>query len=286
VGSTSNAIGGAAAIAALLVLGCRSSSDPSDPPVARAFEQVLYWSDLRQVVPMDLAPEDSAAFAKRYINDWVLEQVVLQRARKEMGPDDLDIEARIEAYRNSLVTYAYEEALVAQKLDTVVSGAEVQKYYTDNEKNFLLKDNIVRVRWFKVREDDRSTLRKVESLWRSGSDKDRHELEVWLARNGSTIFDSREDWLPFTELLQQVPLEVDNPTDWIPRNRMVMARDSVNTYFVELLEHRLGDAVSPLPMVEDRIRSILVNQRKQKLIERMRQDLYTNALEAHEVEVY
>jgi len=272
--------------AALLSSGCRPGPDPSDPPVARAYEEQLYWSDLRQVVPLEASPEDSAALAARFIDNWVREQVVLHRAKQELTPDRSDIEARIEAYRNSLITFAYEEALVAQKLDTAVGRAEIERYYAENEKNFLLKDNIVRVRWFKVREDDRAILRRLEGWWRSGREADRHDLEVWLASHGSTIFDSRDGWVPFSELLQEVPLEVDNPTDWIPRNGKAMARDSMSTYFVELVEHRLSDAVSPLPMVEDRIRSIILNQRKQQLIEHMRQDLYTNALNAHEVEVY
>jgi hypothetical protein len=98
--------------------------------------------------------------------------------------------------------------------------------------------------------------------------------------------DSRDRWVPFTELLQQVPLEVTNPTDWIPRNDMVMAKDSVGTYFVEFLDHRMSEGISPLALVEDRIRSIIINQRKLQLIERMRQDLYTYAVDKHEVEVY
>lgn len=235
---------------------------------------------------MDASPEDSAGIAARFVEEWLREQVVLHRAALELGTEMPDLEARIEAYRRSLISYAYEEALVAQKLDTVVHRAELERFYQENQKNFLLKDNIVRARWFKVREDDRATLRRVETWWRSDKDKDRHDLEIWLASHGSTINDTKEGWLPFTELLEQVPLEVANPTDWIPRHDMVMAKDSVGTYFVEILEHRMSEGISPLTLVEDRIRSIIINQRKLQLIERMRQDLYTYAVDKHEVEVY
>ena len=91
--------------------------------------------------------------------------------------------------------------------------------------------------------------------------------------------------MPFTEVLAQVPLEVDNPTDWLPRQGKVMARDSVNTYFVEFLEHRLSDGLSPFPLVRERIRAILLNQRKLQLIERMRNDLYQDALDRKDIEV-
>jgi hypothetical protein len=280
-----NGIGGAAAIAALLLCACAAEGDAGDPPVARAFDRELYWSDLRQVIPLESTPEDSAAMARQFIDNWLREQVVLHQAEQNLGDEQRSMEARIEDYRRSLLTYAYEEALVGQKLDTALSNAELEAYFEANRKDFVLKDNIVRLRWFKVREQDKRTLRKVEDLWRSDKEKDRHDLELWLAAHGSPITDSHDQWVPFTEVLAQVPLEVDNPTDWLPRQGKVMARDSVNTYFVEFLEHRLSDGLSPFPLVRERIRAILLNQRKLQLIERMRNDLYQDALDRKDIEV-
>lgn len=93
---------------------------------------------------------------------------MLHKAAADLGTDQQEIEAKVETYRRSLLTYAYEEALVGQKLDTTVADAEVDRYYTENQKNFLLKDNIVRVRWFKLREEDKRILKKIEQWWRSG----------------------------------------------------------------------------------------------------------------------
>ena len=280
-----NGIGGAATIAALLLCACNADGDAGDPPVARAFDRELFWSDLRQVIPMEATPEDSAAMAVQFIDNWLREQVVLHQAETNLGDDQRSMESRIEDYRRSLLTYAYEEALVLQKLDTAVGNAEVEAYFHENRKEFVLKDNIVRVRWFKVREDDRRTLRKVEELWRSSKETDRHELELWLAAHGSPITDSHDQWVPFTELLASVPLKVENPTDWLPRQNKVMAKDSVNAYFVEFLEHRLSDGIAPFPLVHERIRAILLNQRKLQLIERMRNDLYQDALDRKDIEV-
>ena len=82
---------------------------------------------------------------------------------------------------SSFKPYAYEQALVRQKLDTSISEEEIQRYYDENGKNFELKDNIVHARWFKLREQDPRVLKKVEQQWRSEKDEDRHDLEVFLA---------------------------------------------------------------------------------------------------------
>ena len=106
-----------------------------------------------------------------------------------------------------------------------------------------------------------------------------------LAQRGSAINDTHDDWMAFSELQQQVPLNPENPTDWIPRQHKVTVADSVGTFFVDLLEHRLKDSVSPLDLVRTEIRSILVNQRKLQLIERMRKDLYDDALASNDVRI-
>jgi hypothetical protein len=276
----------AAVIAALPLSACAGDPHPEgDRIVAEAYEQKLYWSDLRQVIPPGTSLEDSIVMAKRFIDNWARERVVLNKAEENLSGSQKDVDRQLQAYRESLITYAYEQALVQQKLDTVVSEAEVERYYTENTKNFELKDNIVRARWFRVRGDDQRLMRKVEELWRGSGEDERHELEVLLARQGSVINDTHDAWIEFKELQQQVPIRPENPTDWLPRQTKVMAKDSSGTYFLDLLEQRLKNSISPLVLVRPGIRSIIINQRKLQLIARMREDLYNDALARKDVRI-
>lgn len=279
--------GWASAVFAVGVLGaCGPEHDPADPAIAWAYGEKLYWSDLRQVIPVDAAPEDSAALAHGYIDNWLREHVLIEQAERNLPDADKDVEARLRDYRNSLIIYAYEGALVDQKLDTVIPEGEVERYYEENGKNFQLKDDIVRVRWFKVREADKKTRDRLDRWFRSDKDEDLHDLEVWLAEHGIPINDSGDDWVTFHALQAQVPVHTDNATDWLTRNEKVLVEDDPDTYFVHLLEHRLQESISPLPLVQQDIRSILLNQRKVRLIERMRDDLYKQALAKDEVGSY
>lgn len=271
-------IGRAAAIAALPLCACGDRHAAEDRVIAEAYGEKLYWSDLRQVIPPDASPEDSTARATHFLDNWARERVVLHMAEENLSDAQKNVDQQLKAYRESLLTYAYEQALVRQKLDTAVSGSEVQAYYDANIANFELKDNIVRARWFKLRGGDKALLKKVEELWRSTKEDDQHHLEVMLAQHGVAINDTRDSWIAFQELQQQVPLRPENPTDWLQRQDKVTVSDSLGTYFVDLLDHRLKDSTSPIDIVQDRIRAILINQRKLQLIERMREDLYSHAL--------
>jgi hypothetical protein len=284
----------AAAIAALVLCACTRQQDPDDPPVARAYDQYLLWSDLRRMIPMSIDPKDSAARAQGIVDNWLREQVVIHKAEENLSEADKDFEVQLRNYRNSLILYAYERALVEQKLDTSVGEDEIQRYYDENRKNFELKDNIVRARWFKVRESDQRTLRKITQWWNSDGVDDRSELDMWLAQRGIEIHpptpppgtpDAQQDWMPFSELQRQVPIETDNPTDFLGSTAgKLVLKDSVNTYYVQILEHRLKDSTSPLEMVQGEIRSLILNQRKLQLIDRMHDDLYRDAWNRKDIE--
>lgn len=271
-------MGRAAVFAALLLASCGANRDKADRVVAQAYDDKLYWSDLRPVVPMGASPEDSAAIARRFLDNWARDHVMLHMAQQNLDQRQLNVEERIQAYRESLLTYAYEQALVQQNLDTVVSGSQIQDYYDKNLANFQLKDNIVRVRWFKLHGNDRKLLARVEQLWRSNDGEDTHKLEVLLAQRGTTIVDTHDNWMEFSTLQQQVPLTPENPTDWLQRQGKVIVKDANGTYFVDIFDHRLKDSTSPIDLVEPQIRAIIINQRKLKLVERLREELYNNAL--------
>lgn len=265
--------------------GCGAGAVTEQDVVARAYDDVLTRGELRQVIPMESTPEDSIALATQYIDNWLRDRVLMYNAEQNLSVVQKDVESELQAYRRSLILHAYEQALIDQKLDTAVTAAEVERYYQENEKNFVLKDDIVRVRWFKVREDDRKTLKRIEDLWRSDDQQELRELEIWRAQRGVGITDTGDDWIDFNELLKEVPIETGNPTDFLSRTSKVVAKDSVNTYFVDLLEHRLRTATAPLQRVAPGIRAIIINQRKLRLLEGMRNDLYDHALANKDVEV-
>lgn len=84
----------------------------------------------------DATAEDSAEVAKNYIDNWIKRQLILQVAEKYLTAEQLDIERRVQDYKESLIIYSYENELIQQKLDTVVSQDEIEAYYQQYEENF------------------------------------------------------------------------------------------------------------------------------------------------------
>lgn len=265
-------------------VSCTSPDDGGDRAIARAYDHLLLWSDLRQVVPLEMNAADSAELAQRFVQGWLRQQVLLHLAESNLNAEGADLEGQLEDYRRSLVIFNYEQALVDQKLDTAITDAEIVQYYEAHKANFELKDDLIRARWFNVNEPDKRVLRKMEERFLGGKGEQMRELEIWLAQLGVSITDRSGTWIPSADLRAEVPMNDTEAREMIARNGKRVFKATQGAWFVEILEHRDRNSESPVDLVRQDIRSILLNQRKLELIEGIRESAFQQALEHAEVE--
>ena len=121
-----------------------------DEEVARVGEKYLMLSTINEITN-DLTQEDSQKVASSYIDNWIKEELLIQKAIQNLSEDQLNFEQQLEDYKNSLIIYAYENALVRQKLDTIVDDKQVQQYYYSNTANFILKEDLASCQMLKCK---------------------------------------------------------------------------------------------------------------------------------------
>jgi hypothetical protein len=119
--------------------------------LARVYNEYLFESDLKGVVQPGTSGKDSLMIVKAYIDNWVRQRLILHQAEKNLGTTEIDFTKQLENYRNSLVIFEYENALIRQKLDTIVTDEEISNYYNTNQNTFLVTNNIIRVQYVKLR---------------------------------------------------------------------------------------------------------------------------------------
>src|SRR5690606_24806390 len=103
------------------------------------------------VVPPGVSGNDSIQLVQAYIEQWVRQQALLHHARRNVNINSEQLERQVEEYRNGLIVYEYEQALVSQKLDTVVTDEEIQQYYRTREELFTLKQPIFKLSFIRLR---------------------------------------------------------------------------------------------------------------------------------------
>lgn len=289
------------AFASVLVLGGCADGGVSNRDgfgtdvAAEAYGEVLTWDSLATWVPDDLSLEDSAAFAERVIDRWMREQVMLAQARTHLQTERSSLEKALEAYRRSLLINTYETRYVDSRLDTEVSEEDVAAYYEAHPELFTLHDHAVRVlylhlpdpkvaaeargaNWSKKDQKDwDKQVREVEAWLERADSTSIPELERWCIERGAVHHVDHEAWWAVSELLDEVPLSLYRVEDQIQRTSPLSFTAQDRLYFVRFLDHGLKGKTAPLDVARDQITELLLQRRRQQLLDALRDTLLQQA---------
>lgn len=262
-----------------LVSSCSPPAEKTEEKgevVAQVYNYKLYRSDLADMVPEGQSKEDSARVVDNYINSWVHEMVLFHKAEENLTAQQKNVTKQLEDYRHSLIVYAYEKELVRQKLDTTVGEEEISRYYEEHQQDFELKDNILKVVYVKV-DKKAPQIAKLRTLYKSDKPADQQELTKYCKQFAQNYYLEENTWLLFDDLLKEIPIQTYNKELFLQNNRFVEVADSASMYFVNIKGFKIRNSLSPLAFERENIRNIILNRRKQELIEKMKKDLLSEA---------
>ena len=270
----------------LLLTGCDYFEKSSKEVVlAECYGKYLYESDLKGIVPENATIMDSIQLVNNFIDSWVKRQVLIHQAENNLNKEELDLKKQMEEYRNSLVIYAYESQLINQKLDTVVSEDEIEAYYEQNKENFQLRNTMVRVAYVILNED----CEQKEVFKKLMSDRETlllQNIDVQATYYAVKSYLDVDHWMRLDELTNIVPIEIFNTESFLKKNQFVCFDMNDYTDMLRFVDYLLEESTSPLEMELDNIKSVILAQRKQALIERMRNSVYEKAKKERAFEVY
>jgi hypothetical protein len=273
-------------LALVLLCGCSGFfKKKTERPLAKVYDDYLYESDLKGVIPGGTTGKDSITLARNYIETWVHQRLIIHQAEKNLSGEQMEFSQQLENYRNSLIIFAYENELVKQKLDTLVTDEEIENYYSANEQNFLLKDNIVQIQYVKV--PLKSThIKQFKKLLSSDNSATRTQLSEECEKYASDYFLDDQNWLLFNDLLKQIPIKTYNQEEFLKNHKELEYQDSLYMYLVRFRDFKIKESVSPLSFEKERVKNILLNKRKIDLIQKMHGDLYDKALKNADFEIF
>ena len=259
--------------------------DKNKNAIARVYDKYLYSHDIKDLVPKDATPQDSSMIVKSFIDDWIKQNIVLHQAESNLLEEHKNVERQLQEYRNSLITFAYEQELVRQRLDTTVTEQEIEQYYNDNKQNFLLKSNIVKATFIKAAKKS-PKIDKLKTWFNSSKEKDRQLLEEFCFQYAIDYSLNDNDWMQFDDLLKRVPIKTYDKEEFLRNNRNIETADSVNIYLIKITDFKTNESVSPLDFVKDNIKNLIINKRKLALIEQMQKSAFDQALKNNDFEIY
>lgn len=252
--------------------------------VARAYDHYLYLSDLEGLVGEGVTPEDSVAIVNNYVNQWIQQMVVLEKAKHNVNNH---FDKELQNYKNSLITYEYERLIIEQMLDTNVSDADIESYYHTYKDNFILKTSIVKAIYVKMDKESPEVAKVRRIVERANfDDESLDEFQKIASVYGLDYYFDATTWMPFFKLQSVVPLETYNEVSFLRNTHSAVVSDDQYTYLVRILDYKVSDEISPLEVEYDNIRTILLNARKIEVIKDMQRNLLKKAEAGHDIERY
>lgn len=271
----------------LLIVSCTSKKDKDGnrEVIARANNAFLYKDNIQDIIPIGTSSKDSLERLTKYIDSWVREALVIQKAEDNLTEEQKNVEKQLQDYRNSLITYTYEKELVKQKLDTTIGNQEIEEYYNNNRNNFELKDNIIKVVYVKVNKKAPG-INKLQKWYKSDVPKDKELLAGYCHQFAENFYLDDNSWLLFDDLLKEIPIQTYNKELFLQNNRFVEVTDSTNSYFLNIKGFKIRNSLSPLSFERENIKNIILNKRKLQLITKMKEDIYNDAANNKKIEIY
>ncbi len=270
----------------MVVAGCRPGvSGDKGVVVARVYDDYLYESDLRRIVPENISKLDSIAFVKNYTDQWIRTRLMIRQAEKNLTDRQLNFDRQLEDYKNSLIIYQYETELVRQKLDTLVTEEEIEKYYNEHLADFELKENIVKVQYV-ILDKTEDLEDKFKELFSLPDSISTDSLEFYSKMYSIPYFLDTATWIRFDDLLSIIPIETYNQELFLKGHRFITLSDDHFVYLLKFVNFRIKNDISPLDFKRNDIRDIIINKRKVELIKKLRTDIYKKAILKKDIEVY
>ena len=270
-----------------LVAGCRQGrKSPGRIPVAEIGSTVLYYDEIPPALKSGVREADSAALIQNYVNKWAKRQLLLQKASDNLSADmKSDIEKQLEETRTNLLIYQYQQQMMLEKMDTVISEQEMENYYNSNSKSLTLNENIVKALFIKLPLET-PELEKIKRLARSNSQSDLQQLESYCFQFAEKFDDFNEQWIPMSRLSVELQQEIDNEENFLRRYTFFETSDSSSIYLISIRDYRLRFALAPYEYVREDIMRIIWNSRRVEFIKSLENGIYNDALKNNSFKIY
>lgn len=244
----------------------------------------LYLDQVESIIPPNVDAKDSAEIAESYIRKWVTDVLLYENAKRNIT-NKAEIDELVENYRKTLIIHQYQQNMVEQRLPKEPSEEEMQAFYTQYSDQLVLKENIIKGLLLIV-PSTAPRLSSVRSWVQSGNTKSLENIEKYSLQNAISYDYFGDKWLPFSQILKKMPIQIEDPVSFLATKRFVETSDSTQHYFLRIESYSAVGQVEPYERARDRIINILQNKNKADFITKFETELYDDAVKNETVSFF
>lgn len=258
---------------------------PVDPIIASVYQKHLKLSDMAGLFPANSSKGDSADIIAKYCTRWTQEQVFLNEAEKHL-PVDLSIEELLKRYRESLISLNFQQQLIQENLDSLVSDEELREYYEKNKDQYQLETAIIRCYLVKIPQTTRDRDEKnIRSWWSDPTEPNLKKLARYVEKYNGIYHLEDSIWHNVSDIETIFPKNKISARNWASGEELSFHDDKF-LYLFKVFEMVSKQEAAPMSYVSPKARIVILNKRKNKLIEDFKTKLYENEMRKNNVKIY
>ncbi|MBO6660956.1 MAG: peptidyl-prolyl cis-trans isomerase [Roseivirga sp.] len=262
------------------------STGNSETLVASVGNSYLFEADVANLIEPGMSAEDSASITTQYVRNWIKKELLVKEATSNVRIDQSEIERKVADYRYTLLSYEHQKLRIQQLLDTAVTEEEIFEYYSNNQDNFALRQNIFRGRFLKVNQQapKKTDIRR----WiKSSRPQDLNALKDYAFQFANNYSLEDSTWIKFDDITKNSPFStITNKIQFLKTTRYTEETDSLYLYLLKIDDYKISEEISPLEFVREDIRNIILNKRKVELAKSLENEVFQNAKENEDYKIY
>ncbi|TVQ50495.1 MAG: hypothetical protein EA362_02205 [Saprospirales bacterium] len=270
-------------LVSLLFTSCKieNVSEDRGELLAEAGDRKLFEKDISFLFNGPKSAADSTRLIKSFINSWLRDQIMTIEAEKTAN-QDANIDRLVQNYRDALIRMDYEQNLVSNNLDTLILKNQIEAFYENNQEQFLSSSMLIRSRFVSF-DASRSNIWPLRNEVFKTDISDR-DLEEIVELNEGEWLANPYIWYNFQEF--------NNLTDnQLNRNNIIPGFEFSYTvegqrYFIKVLNVVNEGEIMPIEIVEDKIRQLILLERRNQKISEIRNELFERNIRNQQIKIH
>jgi hypothetical protein len=256
---------------------------PEPRLLAQVFDYKLYYDDIKDLLQGYTDPADSIQQVRSLTDHWVRDRLLLVEAEKNF-PKEANMKKLLEDYRQSLLRHFFEQQVIEEKLDTVITEQDLQDYYEANKEQHRLESGILKGYYFKIKRPlPRND--KLLSWWKTFPQQHYSEVIDYADKHAKTSWSDTTVFHEMNVLIQLFP-EGTLSESSIRSNRSVFRSDRDYYYLLYPVEVHYKLDIAPLSQIREQAARYIIHQRELELLDRIKKEIYDRDIQNERVQIY
>jgi len=268
----------------LLLTSCQYfRQDVAKTPIAQVYNHYLYVEDINPSIYKGKSKEDSIQNMRDFIEKWAYKELLIAKANKNV--DTATINKLVNKYKQDLLIDTYKDLLAEKYLDTIVTDADILASYNENKQYFVARNHLVNPQYLVVAKDN-SKIKKYKKWFFS----DKIAFKDSLIKN--TIHFSKfnidsTNWQHLFAFKEQFPVfKRYKDMQILKKSKKFMLTDSLSLYLVIVNDYVKENEPLPLGFIKNDIKQLILNQRKQKVIDKLQNEIKSEAIKQKKFKIF